>query len=42
MSSEIDLPHFCLWHPPLFGLYIMILSPDINEIFLPSGLKKKM
>ena len=36
LSEKTSAPFF-FWHPPLFGFCIMILSPGINGIFLPSG-----
>ena len=31
MSSERNLHHFCFWHPPLFGFYVVLLSPSITK-----------
>ena len=41
MLSEKNMHHFCFWHPPLFGFYMMILLSGINGMFLPSGLENK-
>ena len=42
MSSEKNSHHFCFWHPPSFDFYIVvILSPGVNDFFLPDRLKKK-
>ena len=40
MSPDKNLHHFCFSHQPSFDLYIVILSPGTNEIFLPDRLKK--
>ena len=41
MSSEKNSHHFCFWHPPSFDFNIVvILSPGVNDFFLPDRLKK--
>ena len=40
MSPEKNLHHFCIWHPPSFDFYIVILSPGINEFFSTRPIEK--